>query len=108
MQSGNHVEPGFMRLKQILKILPIGASSFWAGVRAGKYPAPIKLGPGTTVWKREAIFEFVRAVETQAPQMYMKGEGRAKGVKKSKATKAKKRVRSPPVTDSTSAPRAGG
>ncbi|MBF0503399.1 MAG: AlpA family phage regulatory protein [Candidatus Riflebacteria bacterium] len=51
----NIPEIGFMRLKQILEIIPIGKSSWWAGVKAGRYPQAIKLGPRTTVWSVQAI-----------------------------------------------------
>ncbi len=40
-------------------ILPIGRSSWWAGVRSGKYPRPVKIGPRTTAWKVEDIFALV-------------------------------------------------
>jgi predicted DNA-binding transcriptional regulator AlpA len=30
---------------------PISASSWWAGVRSGLYPQPLKLGPRITVWR---------------------------------------------------------
>jgi prophage regulatory protein len=40
-------------------LLPIGKSQFWAGVRSGKYPAPIKLGPRTTCWKLSDILLIV-------------------------------------------------
>lgn len=54
---------GYVRLPQIvgdpkkgiLPIIPIGRSSWWAGVKEGKYPAAIKLGPRTTVWRVEDI-----------------------------------------------------
>ena len=50
---------GFLRLRDILgnrdkgitPILPISASSWWNGIRSGKYPTPVKLGPRTTAWK---------------------------------------------------------
>ena len=58
-------EEGYLRLPQILgnpkadppipALIPICRSSWWAGVRAGKYPAPVKLGPRTTVWKVQDI-----------------------------------------------------
>lgn len=32
-------------------ILPIGASTWWAGVAAGRYPKPVKLGPRITAWR---------------------------------------------------------
>lgn len=46
----------FLRLKQIIGTkdnpgkVPVSASNWWAGVKSGKYPKPIKLGPRTTVW----------------------------------------------------------
>ena len=58
-------ETGFLRLPQIVgnpkanppipPILPISKSSFWAGIKAGKYPKPVKLGARTTVWRVEDI-----------------------------------------------------
>jgi prophage regulatory protein len=48
---------GFLRLKQIVgnkttpAIIPISKSSWWAGVKEGKFPQPIKLGKRTTVWR---------------------------------------------------------
>ncbi len=36
--------------KNIPGILPISKSAWWAGVKSGKYPQPIKLGPRTTCW----------------------------------------------------------
>lgn len=48
-------ETGFLRLPQILHVVPIGKSSWWAGVKSGKYPKAYKLGPKTTAWKVEDI-----------------------------------------------------
>ena len=44
----------FYRLKQIVKpdgIFPLAASTWWAGVKAGRYPKPIKLGPRISAWR---------------------------------------------------------
>lgn len=56
---------GYVRLRQIIgdrtatppipALIPISKSSWWAGVRTGRYPAPIKLGPHTTAWRVEDI-----------------------------------------------------
>lgn len=58
-------ESGLVRIDQICgnpkadppipAILPICKASWWNGVRSGKYPAPIKLGPRTTCWRAEDI-----------------------------------------------------
>jgi prophage regulatory protein len=50
---------GFLRIKQIVKLIPIGRSTWWLGVRRGKYPKPVKLGPRTTVWYREDIEKLI-------------------------------------------------
>lgn len=51
---------GYVRLGQILAVIPICKSSWWAGVRSGKYPAPVRPSPfgRTTVWRAEAINEL--------------------------------------------------
>jgi prophage regulatory protein len=46
---------GFLRLPQILALIPISRSSWWAGIRHGKFPKGIKLGSKTTVWRAEDI-----------------------------------------------------
>lgn len=48
-------ETGFVRLPQILAIIPISRSAWWAGIREGKFPKGIKLGAKTTVWRAEDI-----------------------------------------------------
>jgi hypothetical protein len=56
-------ETGFLRLSNILgnprtgtpPIIPVSPASWWAGIRAGKYPKSFKLGPRTTVWRVEDI-----------------------------------------------------
>lgn len=48
-------DTGFVRLPQILSLIPISRSAWWAGVREGKFPKGIKLGSKTTVWRAEDI-----------------------------------------------------
>ena len=56
-------ETGFVRLSQILAPIgpiPVSKSTWWAGVKEGRFPQPQKLGPRTTVWRAEdirALFE---------------------------------------------------
>jgi prophage regulatory protein len=40
-------ETGFVRLPQILSLIPISRSAWWAGIREGKFPQGIKLGSKT-------------------------------------------------------------
>ncbi len=50
---------GFLRLPQILAIIPISKSAWWEGCRTGRFPKPVKLGPRTTVWRAEEIASFI-------------------------------------------------
>ena len=50
---------GFLRLPQILAIIPISKSAWWEGCRTGRFPKPVKLGPRTTVWRAEEIAAFI-------------------------------------------------
>lgn len=53
---------GLLRLPQVLQLLPIGRSSFLAGVKEGKYPQPVKLGPSTTCWRACDILNFIESL----------------------------------------------
>ncbi|MFM9942894.1 MAG: helix-turn-helix transcriptional regulator [Hyphomicrobiaceae bacterium] len=49
---------GFVRLSAILAPngpIPVSKSTWWAGVKQGRFPKPIKLGPRITVWRVEEI-----------------------------------------------------
>lgn len=57
---------GFVRLASILAPqgpIPIGRSTWWAGVKIGRFPQPVKLGPRTTVWRVEDIRKLITTVE---------------------------------------------
>ncbi len=56
-------QTGYVRLSQILKVIPIGKSTWWNWVRSGKAPQPIKLGPRTTAWRTESIHELIDQLE---------------------------------------------
>lgn len=53
---------GLLRLPQVLQLLPIGRSSWLAGVKEGKYPQPVKLGPATTCWRACDILNFINSL----------------------------------------------
>jgi len=48
-------ETGFLRLPKVLEIVPVSKSTWWAGVREGRYPKPVKLSANTTAWRAEDI-----------------------------------------------------
>ncbi|MCP5404931.1 MAG: AlpA family phage regulatory protein [Pseudomonadaceae bacterium] len=54
---------GFMRLSQVLKLIPVSRSTWWAGVKTGRFPKALKIGPNTTVWKAEDIAALIQRME---------------------------------------------
>jgi hypothetical protein len=65
----NIPETGFLRLSQLLgnpkanppipPIIPVKKSYWWAGVKSGRFPKPVKLSPRVTVWRVEDIKQFI-------------------------------------------------
>jgi len=68
MTNGNpdsNLQGGFVRLPYILGPvgpIPVSRSTWWAGVRDGTFPKPIKIGARITAWKREDIAALVASL----------------------------------------------
>ncbi len=62
-------ETGYLRLRQIIgdpsqvpplpAVIPVSKSTWWAGVKSGRFPKPVKLGPRITAWRVEDIRNLV-------------------------------------------------
>lgn len=70
-------EVGFLRLPQIIgdtkrgipPIVPVSKSTWWAGVKSGRYPLPVKLSARTTAWRVESIRALIeQAAESGKPR----------------------------------------
>ena len=63
---------GFLRLNQIIgnkdapAIIPVSRSTWWAGVREGRFPKPIQLGKRTIAWK---VADIRRLIEGEAAKV---------------------------------------
>lgn len=67
---------GFLRLAQILgnpkakppipPLIPVGKSCWWQGVKDGRFPKPVKLGPRITAWRVADIRAWIAAAGGQA------------------------------------------
>lgn len=61
---------GFLRLAQIIgnprakppvpALIPVSKSTWWAGVKTGRYPAPVSLAPRVTAWRVEDVRDLIR------------------------------------------------
>ncbi len=57
---------GFLRLPQVLKLIPVSRSTWWSRVRTGDFPAPVKLGPRMTAWRAADISELLERLSQGA------------------------------------------
>ncbi len=57
---------GFMRLPAVLAVIPVSKSTWWAGVKSGRFPKSIKMGERITVWKAEDIRQLIESLDTLA------------------------------------------
>jgi hypothetical protein len=75
MSSASIPENGFVRLSQIIgnpkadpppipPIIPVGKSTWWEGVKSGRFPKPVKLGPRITAWRAEDIRALIERAES--------------------------------------------
>jgi len=57
----NYIIPreGFMRLSAILQVIPIGKTTWWEGVKRGRFPKPVKLSSNVTAWHAEDIRNLI-------------------------------------------------
>ena len=46
---------GLLRVKQLLRFIPVSRSHWWQGVKEGRYPQPLKLSERITVWRASDI-----------------------------------------------------
>ena len=63
IRSNPFPDSGLVRLSSILAPrgpIPISRSAWWAGVKSGRYPQPVRhLGPRITAWRAEDIIELL-------------------------------------------------
>lgn len=53
---------GLLRLRDILAPggpVPVGRSTWYAGVKSGRFPKPVRLGPGIVAWRVADISNLV-------------------------------------------------
>ena len=78
-------ETGYIRLWQIVgdpkaeppipAVIPVSKSTWWQGVKTGRFPQPVKLGPRITAWRVDdirALIERIDELGTDSPQQCSK------------------------------------
>jgi prophage regulatory protein len=57
LQSG----AGLMRLSEVLQLIPVGKTTWWTGIKTGRFPKSVKEGRNT-FWRTEDIKHFIDSV----------------------------------------------
>jgi prophage regulatory protein len=55
---------GFLRLPAIIGrdgLIPVSKSTWWAGIKTGRFPKPVKLSERVTAWRVEDIRAFIES-----------------------------------------------
>jgi predicted DNA-binding transcriptional regulator AlpA len=60
-------ETGFLRLPQVLSVIPLGKTCWWEGVRSGRFPKPVKLSARCTAWRAEDIHGLIKTLSDRTP-----------------------------------------
>jgi prophage regulatory protein len=61
MQTTQALPSGaLLRLPSILSLIPVSKATWWRGVKDGRYPQPVKLGPRCTAWRLADIESLTR------------------------------------------------
>lgn len=53
----------FVRLNELIQILPISKASIWRKVKNGTFPKPVKLSDAITAWDMADIEAYINSVK---------------------------------------------
>lgn len=59
---GSHRAQRLLRLRHVLEIFPVSRSRWYAGIKAGEYPKPIRISPNIVCWREEDILALIENV----------------------------------------------
>jgi prophage regulatory protein len=57
---------GYARITAILAPtgpVPVSKSTWWAGIKTGRFPQPVKIGPRITAWRVSDIRELLQRLD---------------------------------------------
>lgn len=63
-QINDAQQMGLFRLPKVLSIVPVSRSSWWAGVKTGRYPAPVKISARSVAWRHEDIASLLDSLKS--------------------------------------------
>lgn len=72
-----NLHTGFIRISHIIgdprkgikPTIPVSRATWYAGIKAGKFPRPIRLSEGVSVWRVSEIDALCHQIEQQAAEV---------------------------------------
>ncbi len=58
---------GFIRARRLLELVPFSRATLWRHVKAGQFPAPLRLSEGVTAFKNADVLAWMQSRQTLAP-----------------------------------------
>ena len=54
-----------LKLKEVLKIVPVSKTTWYLGVKEGRYPQPVKIGLKAVAWRKQDIDDYINSLSTK-------------------------------------------
>ena len=87
----NLPETGYLRLQQIIgnkkseppipAIIPLSKSTWWKGVKDGRFPKPVKLSMRCTAWRVSDIRKLAEGIQPNDPSNKANSQGGSYGTR---------------------------
>jgi prophage regulatory protein len=61
MQEQSATSRRLLRSPEVDKLVPLSRVQRWRKIRAGKFPAPVQLGPNSVAWFEDEILAWLAA-----------------------------------------------
>ena len=55
----DQVQGGLLRIKEVLKLIPVSKTTWWNGVKTGRFPQSVKLSSRVTCWRAQDIQQLI-------------------------------------------------
>lgn len=63
--EATQVREKLLRINPVLSRVPVSRSAWYQGIKDGRFPAPIKLGPRTSAWRESDINALIQKLATE-------------------------------------------
>jgi prophage regulatory protein len=66
----SNIDPNsYLRQPEVLKLVPVAASTLWKWAKAGSFPQPVKLSENCTAWRARDVLAWLDAQQQASQQV---------------------------------------